>query len=53
MALNCAMATFEQLKNTIKTKWNLIETDMIHKANTQWKHRFLSRGNASFPNAYG
>jgi len=32
------MATFEQLKNTINTKWNLIETDMIHKANTQWQN---------------
>jgi len=30
--------TFELLKNAIKTKSNLIDTDMICKASTQWKH---------------
>jgi len=37
------MATIEQLKNAIKTKWNLIKTDMIRKTVTQSKHRLYQK----------
>jgi len=37
------MATFEQLKNAIKTKWNFVETDIFRKASTQWKRRFCQK----------
>jgi len=37
------MAAFEQSKNAIKTKWDVIGTGMIRKANSQWKrHLYLA-----------
>ena len=33
-------AICEQLKNAIKTTWNLIETDTIHRVSTEWKRSY-------------
>ena len=33
-------AMCEQLKNVIKTTWNLTETDTIHRVSTEWKRSY-------------